>query len=220
MRKQAVARQLRARGLYPDGDINAFLRTAGAGAPTDPGRMRGSSGWRRPSPMTQESAIHALKRQRERVGTDLVLLSAPQDTPFALKKGRYLLNTDATVRKGEAAIGVVLSDPADHLVETYSDTIGPAMIQEAEYKALIKGLELALAHRIPRIAAYLDNQLVVDQINGLAQVKHPILTPLHHKAVALLDQFPDQAKRQCQRVYWVSRERNEVADALVSRQLH
>jgi hypothetical protein len=27
---QAVAKQLRARGLYPDGDINAFLRTEGA----------------------------------------------------------------------------------------------------------------------------------------------------------------------------------------------
>ncbi len=40
---QAVARQVRDRGLYPDGDINAFLRTGGAEFDEGSGE---SAGWR------------------------------------------------------------------------------------------------------------------------------------------------------------------------------
>jgi hypothetical protein len=41
---QVVARQLRDRGLYPDGDINAFLRTGGSEFDEGSGE---SAGWRR-----------------------------------------------------------------------------------------------------------------------------------------------------------------------------
>lgn len=41
---QAVARQLRERGLYPDGDINAFLRTGGAELDEGSGKSAGRQG--------------------------------------------------------------------------------------------------------------------------------------------------------------------------------
>ena len=84
----------------------------------------------------------------------------------------------------------------------------------AEYRALIKGLEIALEHGIDKIRAYVDNQLVVDQINDLARVNSDRLKPLHSKANDLLAEFADQ------RVYWVPRERNVVADALVREALY
>ena len=141
-----------------------------------------------------------------------------------VKKGRYLLNTDGGMANdgqrssedepGEAAIGVVLNDPDDRSVTTFKEAIGPDTIQGAEYRALIKGLELALDHGITKIRAYVDNQLVVDQINNLANVKSEHLKPFHSEALALLQRFTDQ------RVYWVPRERNRIADKLVREVLY
>lgn len=133
-----------------------------------------------------------------------------------LKKGRYLLNTDGGMKRlvdgqpGEAAIGVVLNEPGDRAFQIFRDRIGgPETIQGAEYKALIKGLELALEHGIGKIRVYVDNQLVVDQINAPAAVRSDHLKPYHDRALTLLNKFSDQ------RVYWVPRERNKEADKLV-----
>jgi ribonuclease HI len=142
----------------------------------------------------------------------------------ALKKGRYLLNTDGGVRNsghqspgddpGEAAIGVVISDPGDHEVAVDSARIGPETVQGAEYRALMRGLELASELGIDKIRAFLDNQLVVDQINHMAAVRNENLKYLHGKTLDLLQKFPDH------RVYWVPRERNKRADALVRAELY
>jgi ribonuclease HI len=150
-----------------------------------------------------------------------VEITEPADSP--LKDGRYLLNTDASVESdghpehgdapGEAAIGIVLHDPHDREVTTYSQKIGPHTIPEAEYKALIKGLEIALDLRIEKIRAFVDNQLVVDQIHGLAAVKSELLKPLHAQVIETLKRFPDH------RVYWVPRERNQGADQLAGDEL-
>ena len=145
-------------------------------------------------------------------------------TGFEGMKGRYLLNTDGGMKSdgsrssgdepGEAAIGVVLNDPNDRTVRTFKGPIGPETIQGAEYKALIKGLKLCIELGIDRIRAYVDNQLVVDQVNGLAKVKDEDLKLYHAKAMDLLNKFSDQ------RVYWVPRERNKAADALVREVLY
>jgi len=75
-------------------------------------------------------------------------------TPGSIpRKGRYLLNTDGGMKNdgrrssgdepGEAAIGVVLNDPDDRPIMTFKGAIGPETIQAAEYRALIKGLQIA-----------------------------------------------------------------------------
>ena len=80
--------------------------------------------------------------------------------------------------------------------------------------ALVGGLDFAHANGIDEIRVYLDNQLVVDQINGLAAVKHSTLKSLHGRVVDSLNTFSDQ------RVYWIPRERNKPADALVRSELY
>jgi len=136
-----------------------------------------------------------------------------------LKRGRYLLNTDGGVKnnghnapgtlQGDAAKGVVLSDPGDRVVTTHSSRIGVESVPGTEYRALIAGLEIALELGIEKIRAFVDNQLVVDQINQTARVRKPYLEDLHAQTIELLERFPDN------RVYWVPRERNREADALV-----
>lgn len=148
--------------------------------------------------------------------------SAPIE--FVLKKGRYLLNTDGGTRSSgrrsrgdepdEAAIGIVLNDPDDRPVTRVREAIGRETIQGAEYRALIKGLQLVLDYGILKVRVFVDNQLVVDQINALSDVKSDRLKGLHADVCSLLQRFDDE------RVYWVPRERNKDADGLVREALY
>ena len=168
--------------------------------------------------MTQDARIHAVKKRLERAITELAMLPVENVVP-PVKPGRYLLNTDSGVKRDGAALGWVLSDPDDHLIATHAEKIKPEVIRGApipgaEYCALISGLKFAHESRIRKLRAYVDNQTVVDQLNeDGAKVRNETLKRLWREATDLLGQFKDT------RVYWIPRERNQVADALVRIQL-
>jgi ribonuclease HI len=89
------------------------------------------------------------------------------------KRGFYVLKTDGGITAeqgqaaGPAAIGVVLKDHKYRDVEEVSEPIGWARNHhEAEYKALIAGLELARRRGIDRIRVFSDSALVVNTVNG------------------------------------------------------
>jgi ribonuclease HI len=160
--------------------------------------------------MIEGPVLHDLLARVSRLATELALWSTPDPAP-PLKPGRYLLNTDASVRQGGSVIGGVLSDPDDRVVATYVWKIESASIPEAEYMALIAGLQLARERKVTKLRAYLDNEAVVDQVNR-ATAKG-VLKELHGAAKQMLGEFQDS------RVYWVPRERNKAADTLVGRAL-
>ena len=72
-------------------------------------------------------------------------------------------------------------------------------------------MKLASVHGIERIRAYLDSELVVDQINGVSAVRQPHLTELHGLALQLVGKFASI------RICWVPREWNVEADHLVKK---
>ncbi len=131
------------------------------------------------------------------------------------KPGYYLLNTDggnSGDRFGRAAVGALLrarKPPRLVTVATISEAIGPATHNVAEYRALIEGLMLARDHGIQRIRVYMDSELVVDQVNGVAAVKQDHLKELHGDASTLVALFKKI------RICWVPREMNTEADQLV-----
>lgn len=86
---------------------------------------------------------------------------------------KIILNTDGGARgnPGPGAIGIVIQDSKRNILETYKRKIGKATNNEAEYKALIKGLELALNHTNNHVICYLDSELVQKQAIGEYQVK-------------------------------------------------
>lgn len=133
--------------------------------------------------------------------------------------GQYILNTDGGMAPGQghrqsrdplgqAVIGALLRTRRLATVATISEEIGPATHNEAEYRALIRGLELALDHGVQRIRVYMDSELVVDQMNGDSAVKQPGLVELHRAASSLCIQFKSV------RISWVPREWNAEADQL------
>ncbi len=95
----------------------------------------------------------------------------------------YSLYTDGGARgnPGLAAVGAVLRDENDNLIDTYSAFIGISTNNIAEYTALIQGLRLARLNNVDNLTCYLDSELVVKQINGIYKVRDDNLKILKQK---------------------------------------
>ena len=106
-----------------------------------------------------------------------------------------------------AGIGGVFYRNGDELY-SFSEFIGSATNNEAEYGALIKGLEESLKLNISNIEIFADSELVVKQINGDYKVKNERMQKLHKIAHGLLNNIE----------FWsinhIPREKNSVADKL------
>lgn len=128
---------------------------------------------------------------------------------------RLLLHVDGGSRgnPGPAAIGVVISDSDGNVVEELAETIGPATNNEAEYRALIRGLERAAQLGAAEVQVINDSELVAKQVNGVYKVRHAEMQRLHALALAALARFGKWS------IGSVPRANNAGADALVNRAL-
>lgn len=129
--------------------------------------------------------------------------------------GNYLLTTDGSgtgpvANPAEGAVGVVLRNPRGVAIATVSRRIGPATNTEAEYQALIAGLELAKEHGVRRLRVFIDSELLVDHLTDKAAVKTDHLRALHRRASDLLSAFSN-----C-RLSWIPRAWNQEADLLAT----
>ena len=104
--------------------------------------------------------------------------------------GKIFLNTDGGSRgnPGRAGAGATLADERGAVLEKVSQFLGEMTNNEAEYRALILGLELVKKFlgrekaKQAEIVARLDSELVVKQLNGQYQIKEAGLQPLFIKA--------------------------------------
>jgi ribonuclease H / adenosylcobalamin/alpha-ribazole phosphatase len=125
------------------------------------------------------------------------------------------LSTDGGARgnPGPAAYGYVLETEDGTILAKRGQKIGVATNNVAEYRALIAGLEAALAHGISELEVVSDSELLVKQMRGEYKVKNAALKTLSTQAAALgrgLDSVSYTAVR---------REHNELADRLVNEAL-
>ncbi|MCD4760333.1 ribonuclease HI family protein [bacterium] len=127
---------------------------------------------------------------------------------------QFKLFTDGGARgnPGPAAIGGVLYDN-DQEIDNFSECIGKATNNQAEYQAIIKGLEVALKNNTKVLDCFLDSELVVEQLNRKYKVKDKELAKLFVKAWNLALKF--------EKIIFihVRREKNKTADALVNKAL-
>ena len=77
----------------------------------------------------------------------------------------------------------------DKALFSFSENIGVKTNNEAEYLALIKGLNLCLENKILNISIFADSELVVKQINGSYKVKNERMADLHKRTHELLSKF-------------------------------
>jgi probable phosphoglycerate mutase len=112
---------------------------------------------------------------------------------------------------GPAGYGAVVRDPASgEVLAERSEAIGVTTNNVAEYRGLIAGLEAAAELGATEVDVRMDSKLVIEQMCGRWQIKHPGLRPLAARAAALVDRFA------AVRFQWIPRERNRHADALAN----
>ena len=92
--------------------------------------------------------------------------------------------TDGAARgnPGPAAVGVVVLDSDQRPLTKISRFLGCATNNQAEYAALIAGLEVALELKANQVVVAMDSELVARQMAGAYRVKSPNLTPLYLRA--------------------------------------
>ena len=106
-----------------------------------------------------------------------------------------IINTDGGSRgnPGKAAIGIIIWDKDHKVIEKYKEKIGITTNNVAEYKALIKALELILKikdiENSYEIKVFMDSELIVKQLNGVYKVKQNHLIPLFNSVKKLDSKF-------------------------------
>jgi ribonuclease HI len=128
---------------------------------------------------------------------------------------KVIVNVDGGARgnPGPAAIGVVVRDGDGGILEEHGEKIGRATNNVAEYKALLRGIELAAAHGAAELELIGDSELVVRQVEGRYKVKDATMRELHAEVKRMLADFESWSIRH------VRREHNSEADRLVNEAL-
>jgi probable phosphoglycerate mutase len=90
---------------------------------------------------------------------------------------------------GPAGYGVRIERPDGTVIGEFSDSIGIATNNVAEYRALIAALEWARAQGCRGVKVRSDSLLLVQQMLGRYKVKHPGLLPLHARARQLVQEI-------------------------------
>ncbi len=111
---------------------------------------------------------------------------------------------------GPSAAAAVVSSPTGELLDEQARLLGTATNNVAEYRALLLGLERALALGASEVELIGDSELIAKQVSGIYKVKHPAMRPLHAEAMQALRGFERWSIRT------VPRAQNADADALVN----
>ena len=122
------------------------------------------------------------------------------------------LYTDGACRgnPGSGGAGAVLIDANGNTVAMFRKYLGLCTNNEAEYRALILGLEEALKIQYRRLRIFMDSELLVKQINGQYQVKSSHLKALMRDVKILLSSLDEYTVEHIGRSY------NQMADQLAN----
>jgi ribonuclease HI len=126
---------------------------------------------------------------------------------------RLVIYADGAARgnPGPAGIGVVIEDERGRVLKELSQFVGQKTNNQAEYIALIQGLETAAEYQADAVQVRLDSELLVRQLRGEYKVKSPLLKPLRNKVQKLLARYKVVGIEHIERAY------NRAADRLANR---
>jgi ribonuclease HI len=114
---------------------------------------------------------------------------------------------------GPAALGYVLKDAADNLVEAHGEYLGITTNNQAEYRAVLAAIRRARVLGAERLDMRLDSELVVKQLTGEYRVRDSGLAAIYMLIHNELIHFKKVTFTH------VPREQNKEADAEVNQAL-
>lgn len=111
---------------------------------------------------------------------------------------------------GPAGAGARLLDAEGRLVDESARYLGHRTNNQAEYEALILGLNRVRQFRPPRLRVYSDSELLVRQMRGEFRVRNEGLKPLYRTATGLVESLSSVEFER------IPREQNREADRLAN----
>lgn len=126
------------------------------------------------------------------------------------KKIKIFTDGACSGNPGPAGIGFVIYDEADNVIKEYSEYLGEATNNIAEYTALIKALESIKDKKSYKLVIYSDSELLVKQIKGVYKVKNKNLKKLYDKVLELIQGVDFE-------LIHIPREDNSYADKLAKK---
>ena len=90
-----------------------------------------------------------------------------------MNSGTINLVTDGSCKgnPGPGGIGITIYDDSFNLIAAFSEPIGNTTCNQAEYKAVIRGLKECAKYTTGRVNVFCDSELVVLQINRAYRIK-------------------------------------------------
>ena len=92
---------------------------------------------------------------------------------------------------GPGAIGIVVADKQDQYIHLYSKRFGRLTNNQAEYCALVMGLELSSKYTANRVNVYSESELLIKQMDGTFDVNNSNLIALNRRAKLLEERFKE-----------------------------
>ena len=114
---------------------------------------------------------------------------------------------------GPSASGFVILDQSDNMIHADNKYLGVTTNNQAEYHALLSGLEWCVNEGVREVEVFLDSMLVVNQLKGKFKVKNRDLWSLYETAKSRSEKFSKITYMH------VPRELNKLADREVNKAL-
>ncbi len=174
------------------------------GSPLLPGTQSLGPRGGRPGPQGQPGSAHRSAARGE--------APAGERQPAEAPERRVRMHVDGSSRgnPGEAGAGVVFFGPDGRVLGKAGRYLGLATNNEAEYQALLLGLEVARARGLRRLEIVADSELLVRQLTGAYKVREPRLKALCDQALARLSGLDGYTIRHARRA------ENAEADAMAN----
>ena len=132
------------------------------------------------------------------------------------RAGRVFSDGGARGNPGPAAIGVVVCGLDGQILKEHQETIGEATNNVAEYRAVLKGLQLAKEAGLSEIQYFVDSELVARQLSGVYRVKTPHIKDLYLLVKERERDFQkvtyQQVPRTHEKIKWADRLVNQALD--------
>ncbi|MFZ4462191.1 MAG: ribonuclease HI family protein [Patescibacteria group bacterium] len=115
---------------------------------------------------------------------------------------------DGSVQPDYSGAGTVIVDASGFIIAVENRVLPHMTNNEAEYEALILGLEMALKHGAVSVEVRMDSEVVINQMKGLFGINSPKMKEVNRRACILARQI------KVVEYIHIPRDANEIADAL------
>ncbi|KAL2246200.1 UNVERIFIED_CONTAM: hypothetical protein Sindi_2888200 [Sesamum indicum] len=149
--------------------------------------------------------------QKAQVLADFVMeLSSDPKSPLVAEEqvSKWMLHVDGASNANNGGAGILIQGPKGVEIEVTARLSFPVINNEAEYEALIMGLELAYDAGARDLEVFTDSQLIALQIEGTYETREKTMTSYKEIVKRLMNKFD-----KCS-VLQVPRTENDKADAL------